>query len=184
MRDVWCPDTIEGDPSSGNWDVLMCGMIHKMNMSSCYRLAALFDATGGSYTVSLSAVAHENQPPIWQSPQFAALRHLFGSHFKFLGTLADDGLVRAMQQADVVALLYDPAVRANNTLFWTARRWAHRIITNIDRDSPAEANEVGIFDLASLKAWPNTIWRMPHEDIDRGWDALVRRLNQPTEVTA
>lgn len=134
---AWCPSTLQGNPSRGAFRVLIFGMSHKVAPAKMRDLKAELDAQHPDYTVSLSMAIHEGVP--WAGTYqetVQGLREVFGDKLRVLGLLADDALAREIQDADVVALYYDPAVRANNTTAWSVLEAGKPLWTNVDHDSP------------------------------------------------
>lgn len=163
-RQVWYADEL-GAPSTlrvaqplrAERHVLTFGMAHKHQAPLFQRLKDLLETGGRPYTVGVSCAVHEGSP--WAdtlAASDAALRAIFGSHLRHYGFLADDGLGRAMLDASMVALFYDPAVRRNNTTLWGALAQGALVITNLDADSPPElVHGVSVYDIAQLATWPD-----------------------------
>jgi hypothetical protein len=140
---AWCPSTVDGDASRGDIHVLTFGMAHKLALPYYEKLKSLLDDTPGTYTVGLSCAVHEGNP--WDKAMHDAedsLRRLFGLHLRVLGYLADDALVREMDQATAVAAFYDPALRSNNTSAWAVLDRGRWLITNKDERSPSIGTDV------------------------------------------
>jgi len=141
-RDIvpaWCPSLIQGDASRRRFTVLTFGMAHKLQLAHYEKLKADLDLEwGDDYTVRVSTAVHEGSP--WDATADVGhqLRAIFGDKLRVLGYLADDALVGEMQQADAVALFFDPALRENNTTYWAARQHCRHVITNRDEHSPVE----------------------------------------------
>lgn len=134
---AWCPSTVQGNPSRGAFRVLIFGMLHKVARAQYQALKTDLEATHPDYTVSLSMAIHEGVP--WEGAYqetVRGLRDVFGDKLRVLGLLADDALAREIQEADVVALYFDPAVRANNTTAWAVLEAGKTLWTNVDHDSP------------------------------------------------
>lgn len=190
-RELGAPSTIEGDATRGTIDVLSFGMAHKFQGPLFERLKQLLDATHEDYTVSVSMGIHEGTA--WDAG-FAAKREqmaaVFGHHLRTLGFLMDDGLARALAQTNVVALFYDPAVRANNTTLWAALEAGVPVITNLDKDSPKELiHERSIYNLAQLTEFPVDASR--HREVRHGgrlaaqaygWDRVIAALQAPVHA--
>lgn len=134
--EAWCPSTIAGNPTRGTINVLTFGMAHKIQTARYEKLKTLLDGTGEDYTVSVSTAIHEGSP--WDETALVAdrLRGIFGLRLRVLGYLADDGLARELRDASVVALFFDPALRANNTTAWAVIESGCPLVTNLDADSP------------------------------------------------
>lgn len=196
---VWYADEL-GAPSTlvahplrrGEIHVLTFGMAHKRQQAHLERLRDLLDATGRSYTVGVSSAIHEGSPwaESWEASNAAYLA-LFGDHLRQYGFLADDGLAAAMQDASVVALFYDPAVRRNNTTLWAALSQRAIVITNLDADSPPELQHgVQVYDIQQLTTWPDQAserrtMRAEIGQLVRGrysWDYLLQQLRVPVAV--
>ena len=134
---AFCPSTVQGNPTRGAFRVLIFGMLHKLARARYQDLKAELDATHPDYTVSLSMAVHEGVP--WAGAYqetVHGLRDVFGDKLRVLGLLADDALAREIQEANVVALYYDPAVRANSTTAWAVLEAGKMLWTNVDHDSP------------------------------------------------
>lgn len=134
---AWCPSTLQGNPHRGAFRVLIFGMLHKLARAKYQDLKTELDAKHPDYTVSLSMAVHEGVP--WAGAYqetVQGLREVFGDKLRVLGLLADDALAREIQEADVVALYYDPAVRANSTTAWAVLEAGKPLWTNMDHDSP------------------------------------------------
>jgi hypothetical protein len=85
------------------------------------------------------------------------MREGFGEAFQALGYLLDDGLAAALAEADLVALFYDPAVRANNTTLWAAMDAGCPVITTLDEWSPPELiHGQTVLDVAQTTKIPAT----------------------------
>lgn len=179
VEDLFCPSPVEGDPTRGAINVLTFGMAHKIQVDKYEKLSALLDATGVNYTVSLSTAIHEGSP--WDETALAAerLRAVFGSRLRVLGYLADDALAKALQECTAVAIFYEPALRANNTSFWTAAAAWRPIITNLDADSPSV---IGAYDIDRI----TTVWdqRMVPARIPDAmtWTTLIHALAVPVHA--
>lgn len=196
---VWYADEL-GAPSTlvahkvrrGQIHVLTFGMAHKRQRQHLERLRDLLEASGRSYTVGVSSAIHEGSPwaDTWAESD-AAYRAIFGDHLRQYGFLADDGLANAIQDANVVALFYDPAVRRNNTTLWAALEQQAVVITNLDQDSPPElVHGESVYDITRLTDWPdqahlhrNMRWRGRELTQGRyGWDALLQQLGAAVAV--
>lgn len=190
---VWYADEL-GAPSTlianknrrGEIHVLTFGMAHKRQRQHLEKLHDLLEATKLSYTVGVSSAIHEGSPwaETWAESD-AAYRAIFGDHLRQYGFLADDGLANAIQDANVVALFYDPGVRRNNTTLWAALEQAAIVITNLDQDSPPELEHgKAVYDINQLTVWPDAAcerremrWR--GQQLTQGrysWDALLTQL--------
>lgn len=145
----WCPATVNGDASRGDINVLTFGMAHKLQTTHYEKLKALLDATGRNYTVSLSTAVHEGTPWDLTATVPEKLRGIFGHRLRYLGYLADDALAKELQECTACALFYDPALRANNTSFWSAYDAGKAIVTNLDDYSP---KDVGL-DIRTMNQW-------------------------------
>jgi hypothetical protein len=83
----------------------------------------------------------------------------------------------------MVALFYDPAVRANNTTLWAALDAGTPVITNLDAQSPPELiHHRSVFDLAQVTEWPeaNHLREVRHGGRKAAevysWDRLIEKL--------
>lgn len=198
-QQVWYADEL-GAPSTliahkerrGQIHVLTFGMAHKRQQQHLERLHDLLEATGKSYTVGVSSAIHEGSPwaETWAESD-AAMRAIFGDHLRQYGFLADDGLAGAIQDANLVALFYDPGVRRNNTTLWAALAQAAVVITNLDQDSPPELQHgVNVFDIQQLTEWPDAACerrelRYAGQRLTEGrysWDHLLASLKAPVHA--
>jgi hypothetical protein len=136
--ELFAPATIQGNASRPGFRVLTFGMAHKLKARQYRELKAWLEVVHPDYTVSVSTAVHEGSP--WDATAQVAdeLRAIFGSHLRVLGYLADDALARELQECDLVALFYEPALRANNTTYWAAKAAGKPIVTNRDNLSPSD----------------------------------------------
>ena len=184
VRSLWCPSTLQPRVSRvPGLQVLTFGMAGKLVMPHYHRLKQLLDARRRPYTVSRSAAVHEGSP--WEDVTVGtdALRAGFGSSFVALGYLLDDGLAQALAQADLVALFYDPPVRANNTTLWAALDAGCPVITTVDGYSPPElVHGETVLDLARTTTLPTSEslgamgCRGQQAANSRGWAPLIGAL--------
>lgn len=177
---AWCPSTLNGNPHRASLNVLTFGMAHKLQIEKYRKLKTLLDASGQDYTLSVSTAVHEGSP--WDAVATVGdqLREMFGENTRLLGFLADDALVRELRAADVVALFFDPAVRANNTTYWAARDEGCSIVTNYDDQSPEGPSEYGRYDIDALTEFPRVLCdSMPHTYT---WDALLQTMGVSVNV--
>lgn len=168
--EAWCPSTIQGNPSRGTINVLTFGMAGRLQLQHFRKLKQRLDAQPLDYTVSLSTAVHEGSP--WDAVVLAGdeLRAVFGDRLRCLGFLADDAIAKELKNCSVVALFFDPALRANNTTFWAAVDALKMVITNLDADSP----DVRDCSVANIDAtsWP-FIWSTRAGIHDYAWDRLL-----------
>lgn len=154
---TWCPSPMLHPRPRGPIDVVVFGMGHHRRLLPLYQqLKILLDGHGLRYTVSLSVAVHEDHP---FSETFTAschqLRAIFGDHLRVLGFLGDDALGSAIREASAAALLYDPAVRGNNTSLWTALEAGALVITNLDADSPVDLQHgKNLLNIEKMTSWP------------------------------
>ncbi len=171
--DLWCPSTIQGNPTRGAINVLTFGMAHKIQTRHYETLKTLLDATGTDYTVSVSTAVHEGSP--WDATAHVAERldPIFGSRLRALGYLADDALAKELRDCTAAAIFYDPAFRQNNTSGWAVVDSGKPFITNRDEASPV----VGL-NISDMTEWPVDFW---HETRTIGqaptWGGLLAQLN-------
>ena len=187
---VWCPSTVERRARgslSETYQVLTFGMAHKLQLDLYRHLKRLLDAMGVWYTVSVSTAVHEGSP--WDAiGQVAeAMRSVFEDHVKILGYLADDGLTDALQGAQLVAIFFVPAARANNTTLWAAMEAGRPVITNLDADSPPElVHGQTVWDLhetVPTDFFADRVSLSPFRAVQHyRWDGLVERLKAPVLV--
>lgn len=135
--EIGCPSTLMGDASRGAYRVLVFGMAHKHALPHFMQLKEDLDRDHPDYTIELSTAVHEGHP--WDqalTESTEAMSRIFGSRLRILGFLADDALVRVLQECDAVAAFYVPALRANNTTAWAALAAGKKLYTNRDAYSP------------------------------------------------
>lgn len=182
VQTIWCPSSLNGNPTRGSYKLLTYGMAHKITAPYYVQLKALLEKAHPDYTISLSTAVHEGSP--WDESlqrSAACLRAIFGDHLRVLGYLADDALAKELHDCDAVALFYDPALRSNNTTAWAALDAGKPLVTNLDDDSPRELAH-RVIHLPALQHWP-----FKHVLADYGrdgqkvaqamsWDALVETL--------
>jgi hypothetical protein len=188
--EIGCPSTLRGDATRKGLTILSFGMAHKFQAPLFAKLKALLDDRGQDYTICVSSAIHEGSP--WDATTKAhtdQLREVFGDHLRWLGFLADDALAREIREAHMIALFYDPAVRANNTTLWAALEAGTPVITNLDAQSPPElVHDVSVFDLAQLTDWPEAhqLREVRHGGTQAAsvysWDRLVLRLTENVQV--
>lgn len=190
VTELWCPSTIEAPFPRGEITVLTFGMAHKLAGDALRerreyptrryheRLRELMEHSGRSFTILLSTGVHEGTP--WdESLEESArvIQSIYGQHrVEALGYLSDAALSRELQQANAVALFFDPAVRANNTTFWAALETRHVVITNIDQDSPRSAADAA-YDINTLTEWPRD-WRRDVAYAPFQWTTLVSLIQE------
>lgn len=154
--EAFAPSLVAGDASRGAYRVLAFGMAHKLLTPEWMTLKRQLDFEHGEdYTVELSCAVHEGTP--WADTIAAAeasMRVVFGDKLRVWGALADDGLARLLSEVDAVALMFTPAVRANNTTYWAAVEAGKTIYTNRDFYSPRDG------------------------ELPPSWDALVSMLRE------
>jgi hypothetical protein len=139
--EAFCPSTVDGNATRGQYRVLTFGMSHKLLLPHFQRLKSQLDREHPEYTIELSTAVHEGNP--WDQALTAsvdAMRGIFGDRLRVLGFLGDDALARALEEVDAVACFYTPALRANNTSYWTAVEAGKTIYTNRDELSPREGD--------------------------------------------
>jgi hypothetical protein len=186
--EVWCPSTVCGGPTRGDLSILSFGMAQKFSEMLFHKLRALLDRSrdAADYTIAFSTGIHEGS--LWDET-FAHSRRMLGGIFdgraRWLGFLADDALIRELQEADVVALFYHPAARANNTTLWAALEAAKPVITNLDGASPTGLEHgVNVFDIERLSVWPSSdeqrlVARNGRAVVGRyGWDGVIDAFRQ------
>lgn len=176
---AWCPSTVTGNADRGQFSVLLFGMGHKVQPERLQKLKSLL--AGLDYTVHVSTAVHEGNP--WDEA-FASLQttlgEVFGDRLRLLGYLADDGLVAEMRRADLIALFFNPAARANNTTLWAAMQASKPVVTNLDDDSPRElVNGHTVIDIDSAFDLTDAAaigYRAGVAVMDRGWERLLTVL--------
>jgi len=172
---AWCPSTIVGNITCGLISLLSFGMAHKLLLPRYRRLHELVTAATNNYTMRVSTAVHEGSPWTAVADVDIAMREIFGTHFRGLGFLADDAIVRELRDASAVVMFYQPALRANNTTFWAAVDANAIIVTNLDRYSPIPLVPHRILDIDTLSSWPD-LARVPYvrsaSGLDHSWTAL------------
>ncbi len=171
-----CPATVHGDLTRGAINVLTFGMAHKIQAARYEKLKTLLDATGRDYTLSLSTAVHEGTPWDLTATVPDTLRAIFGDRLRVLGYLADDALAKELHECTAVALFYDPALRANNTSFWSAYDAQKAIVTNLDAYSPMG---VGL-DLDAMGQWVDLYrwFDRPRVTSAATWPGLLAQIRQ------
>jgi hypothetical protein len=142
-----CPSTLSGNPSRGLYRVLVFGMAHKLHLKHFENLKLYLDGYQPGYTVELSTAVHEGNP--WDqalTESVAAMRGIFGDKLRVLGFLGDDALARVLQEVDAVACFFTPALRENNTSYWSAVEAGKTIFTNRDEHSPQQGDRPATWD--------------------------------------
>lgn len=134
---AWCPSSLDGKADRPGYRVLTFGMAHKLNPLCYLSLKDELAETHPDYTIEWTCAVHEGRP--WEA-EFSraeeALRKVFGDRLRVLGSLADDGLAKALQECDAVALYFPEGVRENNTTAWAAIEAGKPLYTNRDEKSP------------------------------------------------
>ena len=187
VTELWAPSLIDGNPTRGEIHVVTMGMAHKIHLAPFERLKTLLDAQPSSYTVCASTAVHENAPWDGIGQVAETMRGIFGDQARALGYLADDAMVRELRDATAVAVFYDPAVRQNNTTFWTALTHGRMVITNLDAQSPPElVHNHSVYDIHQLTAWPHDrnldreMRFRARAILDRySWDRLLAQITEP-----
>lgn len=139
--ELGCPSTVEGDPTRGDYRVLVFGMAHKLLLPHFQDLKVQLDNENPGYTIELSTAVHEGSP--WDETieeSIYAMTRIFGDRLRVLGFLGDDALAKELQDVDAVAAFYHPALRANNTSAWAAVAAGKKLYTNRDEHSPDITN--------------------------------------------
>jgi hypothetical protein len=177
---IWAPSLLAAAKPSGIINVFLFGMAHKVARPSLTHLRDLLVSTGYPYTVRVSTAIHEGSPweSVWGENQ-RQLGQIFGDAFRPLGFLADELVQHELRAADAVALLYEPAARANNTTLWAAMDAGATVLTTLDADSPPElVHGQTCYDLARLQRWPLVLPRtlVQHAAEGRSWDKLIEQL--------
>ncbi len=177
---LWAPSLLEAPLEPAAINVFTYGMSHKLTRRGFLQLRDLLSGTGHPYTVRVSTAIHEGSPweKVWSENQLE-LRRIFGEAFRPLGFLADELVQWELRQADAVALIYDPAARANNTTLWAALEAGATVITTLDHQSPSElVHGQTCYDIGQLTRWPLALPQtiVPRAAAGRSWDKLVEQL--------
>ncbi len=185
-----CPSPLQGNPTRPGLTVLCFGFAHKIQHAPFMQLKGLLERSQHDYTVCVSTGIHEGHPwDVTTAESKALMATMFGPHLRWLGFLADDAIAKELRDAHLVALFYDPAVRANNTTVWAALDTGTPVITNLDNRSPAELQHgVSVFDLAQLTEWPDAAaCRVVRHGGRRAasvysWERVLQHLRAPIHV--
>jgi hypothetical protein len=138
VHTVWAPgliaDTRRYEPSATS--VFSFGMAHKLRTDEFVRLRALLEASGRSYTVSISNANHETATMDDAQLLYDEMQEVFGSRLYFLGNLSDVAVFNHLVSATFFAAFFRAGARANNTSIASAMEHGAVVITNLDEHSP------------------------------------------------
>jgi len=138
VHTVWAPgliaDTRRYEPSATS--VFSFGMAHKLRTDEFVRLRSLLEASGRSYTVSISNANHETSTMGDAQLLYDEMQEVFGSRLYFLGNLSDVAVFNHLVSATFFAAFFRAGARANNTSIASAMEHGAVVITNLDEFSP------------------------------------------------
>lgn len=158
-RALWSPSTLRPTTApAGEAEVRLFsfGMAHKLRTAHYLRLRDLLEASGRSYSISLSAALHEGTSfEEGFSAAFDELSALFGERVRFQGFLSDDAVVDQLQGASFFVAFFETGVRDNNSSVIAAMEQGCVVITNLDADSPGFLRHgETVLDIDALAALP------------------------------
>jgi hypothetical protein len=114
------------------------GMAGKVDRGRLVRLRDLLDEVQTDYRVVCSLAIHQTSDGSCVPLATEFLGSCFGERFIYLGTLTDMGIAYFLNSDRVFVGFYPRGARSNNTTLNTALGFGRKIISNLDRDSPAE----------------------------------------------
>ena len=170
---AWCPSLVEAQPREPI-AVLSFGMAHKLRTDLYAILKEKLDATGEPYVVYVSAALHEGTSFSDAAQSFETLRQLFGHHFVFLGTIADEAMVDRLRTCTYVAAFFEHGLRENNTSVFAAIEHGATVLTNWDGQTPNILRTLTC-DIKRSEGLPHVNRRYMLEQT-YGWDKLVRLI--------
>lgn len=190
---LWCPAEVVPAPKVAAVNVVTFAMSnHPVAIERYATLARWLNLVVGTaatdWSLRVSWRAHDGTP--WRedvAAKLAALREACGEdHVVDLGMLSTTSLMEEMNRERIVALFYEPALRANCTSFWTAMQSRATIISNCDDLTPPQlrryCKNVDLFlsNRESTQGW------MHHDEApgllpDFGWDRLIDRITHPLD---
>ncbi len=140
-RLLWSPSTIRAsrphDEAYGALRLFSFGMAHKLRASHYLRLKELLEASGQSFTISLSTALHEGTAlEDAFTAAFDQLRAVFGDRIRFQGLLSDDAVLDQLRAATYFVAFFEHGVRDNNSSVMAAMEQGSVVITNLDDSSP------------------------------------------------
>lgn len=186
VRTVWAPgliaDTRRYEPSQTS--VFSFGMAHKLRTDEFVRLRALLEASGRTYTVSISNANHETSTMGDAQLLYDEMQEVFGSRLYFLGNLSDVAVFNHLVSATFFAAFFRAGARANNTSIASAMEHGAVVITNLDEFSPPYLrhmdNVIDVEQAAELPSDPLVLRRMSVRAMETsrelGWPKLVQTM--------
>lgn len=158
-RALWSPSTLRPTTApTGEAEVRLFsfGMAHKLRTAHYLRLRDLLEASGRSYSISLSAALHEGTSfEEGFSAAFDELSALFGERVRFQGFLSDDAVVDQLRGSSFFVAFFETGVRDNNSSVIAAMEQGCVVITNLDGDSPSFLRHgETVLDIAALRDLP------------------------------
>ena len=190
---LWCPAEVVPAPKVAAVNVITFAMSnHPVAIERYATLARWLNLVVGTaatdWSLRVSWRAHDGTP--WRedvAAKLAALRQACGEdHVVDLGMLSTTSLMEEMNRELIVALFYEPALRANCTSFWTAMQSRATIISNCDDLTPPQMRTYckNVEILLSTRESPK--WWLHHAEApgllpDFGWDRLIDRITHPLD---
>jgi len=185
---VWAPgliaDTRRYEPSATS--VFSFGMAHKLRTDEFVRLRSLLEASGRSYTVSISNANHETSTMGDAQLLYDEMQEVFGSRLYFLGNLSDVAVFNHLVSATFFAAFFRAGARANNTSIASAMEHGAVVITNLDEFSPPYLrhmdNVIDIEQAAELPSDPLVLRKISVRAMETSrelsWPNLVLTMRQ------
>lgn len=192
-RDVvlsWCPWTLVEPQRFKRTElsVFSFGMAHKVRSDLYWKLHALLERTGKSYSIFLSTALHEGTAFDESfTVVFEELRQIFGDHIYFLGYMSDTAVYNHLLDTTFFAAFFDRGVRSNNTTVNAAMECGSVVITNLDAHSPASfAHGENMLDIHACQTLPTDQEALAQLSARArttarevlGWEALVESIVQ------
>jgi hypothetical protein len=145
-KQLWCPNLIESGQKVSKKprivrprnfvNLFTFGMAHKVSFARVCQSVEEVSGLGIDFILTVSTSKHEKI----EAKQFRNIQSLLTDRFpgqiKFLGFLDDDAIFEKAGEMDAALLLFNPAVRANNTTMYTAMELNLPVICKVDRFSP------------------------------------------------
>jgi len=193
LQELFCPGTILSPQRFQRTElsVFTFGMAHKIRVPLYRRLRDLLEATGQSYSVSVSTALHENTS-FDQSfvDRFEELESIFGRRVYFMGYLSDAAVYNQLVDCTFVAAFFEKGLRANNTTVNAAMECGCAVITNLDDHSPAGlVHLTNLIDIQQCDRLPDFERTrrigLAARDIAQsryGWDQLVAQLRSVVQL--
>jgi len=188
-RLLWSPSTIRAsrtqDEAYGDLRLFSFGMAHKLRASHYLRLKDLLEASGKTFTISLSTALHEGTSfEDAFSAAFDQLHAVFGDRIRFQGFLSDDAVLDQLRAATFFVAFFEHGVRDNNSSVIAAMEQGSVVITNLDDSSPTFLRHgETVIDIQAIDTIPSDpallarISANAREAVrERSWDRLLEGL--------